>query len=433
MGMGTCKDLTPDKIEQAIIRYEELLQPVLSFYNQFHVLIYKFLCILGVLSNICIVVVLMRPAMRRNPFNVFLVAIAICDMTLMASYFVFKQVEDCNPIYYTYGWVVFTLVYALLSVFVHSASLWLTVNMAVLRFFVLRDSSNTGSSRWNNYRSAIISVFLALLFSLVGAAPNMLRYEIEDKGPAEVPHHCLKNGSTYAKFYKEDELINSYTIGQPVFWNCSWERFSFWVAGIMLKLIPCLLLTVFMTLLVRMLVEARERRSRLCANNSGSASGSNCGKTSASTGKTQAERTTAMLTMIVALFLITELPQGILVFAIGIKPEMRFAMYYLGNILDLLSLLNSSVNFILYSTMSNLFRREFLETFGFCCPQPLRKWNSKRRLASGKASTKSRNPGLGTPALPDPQNGARKAQLREIRSSEQTQRLIEDGENEIVC
>ncbi|CAD5206783.1 unnamed protein product [Bursaphelenchus okinawaensis] len=423
MGMGTCKDLTPEKMEQAILHYEELLTPILSFYNQFHVLIYKFLCILGVLSNICIVVVLMRPPMRRNPFNVFLVAIAICDMTLMASYFVFKQVEDCNPIYFTYGWVVFTLVYALLSVFVHSASLWLTVNMAVLRYFVLRDSSNTGSSRWNNYRSAITSVLLALLFSLVGAAPNMLRYEIEDKGMAQVPSHCLRNGSAYAKFYRDDELINSYTIGQPVFWNCSWERFSFWVAGIVLKLIPCLLLTVFMTLLVRMLVEARDRRSRLTANNSGSASGSNCGKTS-----TQAERTTAMLTMIVALFLITELPQGILVFAIGIKPEMRFAMYYLGNILDLLSLLNSSVNFILYSTMSNLFRREFLETFGFCCPQSLRQWNSRRRLASAKASIKSKNNG----AMPEPVNGARKAQLREIRSSEQMQRLI-DGESEVVC
>lgn len=65
-----------------------------------------------------------------------------------------------------------------------------------------------------------------------------------------------------------------------------------------------------MTLLVRMLVEARERRSRLCASNASSACGSQTGAGAAATGKNQAERTTAMLTMIVALFLVTELPQG---------------------------------------------------------------------------------------------------------------------------
>lgn len=59
-----------------------------------------------------------------------------------------------------------------------------------------------------------------------------------------------------------------------------------------------------MTLLVRMLMEARERRTRLCG---GTAS-----------GKSQAERTTSMLTAIVAVFLITELPQGLLVFATGV-------------------------------------------------------------------------------------------------------------------
>lgn len=75
------------------------------------------------------------------------------------------------------------------------------------------------------------------------------------------------------------------------------------VLGLVLKLVPCLMLTIFMTLLVRMLIEARERRTRLCR-----------GQTS---GKSQAERTTTMLTAIVAVFLVTELPQGILVFAIG--------------------------------------------------------------------------------------------------------------------
>lgn len=59
-----------------------------------HPFIYVILCLSGVLANICIVVVLMRPSMRKNPFNLFLNAIAICDMTLMASYFIYKQVYN---------------------------------------------------------------------------------------------------------------------------------------------------------------------------------------------------------------------------------------------------------------------------------------------------------------------------------------------------
>ncbi|VDK77490.1 unnamed protein product [Anisakis simplex] len=112
--------------------------------------------------------------------------------------------------------------------------------------------------------------------------------------------------------------------------------------GLVLKLIPCLMLTIFMTLLVRMLMEARERRTRLCG---GSA-----------TGKSQAERTTSMLTAIVAVFLITEAPQGLLVFATGVKPGVRYAMQYLGDFIDLLSLINSSFNFILCALMSHVFR-----------------------------------------------------------------------------
>jgi len=45
-----------------------------------------------------------------------------------------------------------------------------------------------------------------------------------------------------------------------------------------------------------------------------------------------------------------------------LKLKVRFAMAQLSNILDFLSLLNSSVNFLLYATMSNLFRHEFLQT-----------------------------------------------------------------------
>ncbi|EFO14204.1 hypothetical protein LOAG_14320, partial [Loa loa] len=65
--------------------------PLANAYLPIHIFLYHFLCITGVFANLAIVVVLLRPAMRRNHFNAFLIAIALCDMTLMASYFIFKQ------------------------------------------------------------------------------------------------------------------------------------------------------------------------------------------------------------------------------------------------------------------------------------------------------------------------------------------------------
>lgn len=71
----------------------QLLSTPAALYNLIHVYVYHFLCILGVLANICIVIVLWQPSMRKNPFNLFLIAIAICDGLLMLSYLIFKQVS----------------------------------------------------------------------------------------------------------------------------------------------------------------------------------------------------------------------------------------------------------------------------------------------------------------------------------------------------
>uniref|UniRef100_A0A915LFR6 G-protein coupled receptors family 1 profile domain-containing protein n=1 Tax=Meloidogyne javanica TaxID=6303 RepID=A0A915LFR6_MELJA len=371
------------------------------------------------------------------------------EESVKQSQIYYTEIELCHPLYFTFTWIVFTYSYALFSVLFHSASLWITVNMAVLRYLVLKSSSNSSRNwpRLNTYKAASFSIVAAILIAAVGSAPNMLRYQIFYKGELPAPDVCKANGSKFASFYKEpDSNVSAYILAQPSFWNCTWERFSFWIAGLLLKLVPCLLLTIFMTLLVRMLVEARERRNRLHSGKQSTLSSlptqTNNGRdksvgtekgasASGNSSKVQAERFPNTITknfgnisrqiknlqvfvkkcllsrlpvfldeqnghasieffstmvedetgeIIVAVFLITELPQGILVIWMGIKPQVRFAMAQLSNILDFLSLLNSSVNFLLYATMSNLFRHEFLQTFGQCCPKRFFSlFNSKKK------------------------------------------------------
>jgi hypothetical protein len=121
-----------------------------------------------------------------------------------------------------------------------------------------------------------------------------------------------------------------------------------------------------MTLLVRMLFEARSRRNRLLVNRHNSTPTGGAGMvTTMSSGA--AERTTTMLILIVLIFWICELPQGILVLASGIEPTLHYALSHLNELIDLLSLINSSFNFILYCAMSTQFRQQFLLTFGSAC------------------------------------------------------------------
>ncbi|VDN19386.1 unnamed protein product, partial [Cylicostephanus goldi] len=371
-----------------------ILAPFTDVFSEIHAYLYVFLCVVGVFANIAIVVVLLRPAMRRSPFNLFLICIAICDATLMATYLLYKHVSQqksfplylycfdhldrtldlsklllfseiivalplckevtvgalplkiytevkvkgsdkikienvdlCHPWFFSYPWMIYTKFYAMFSVFVHSASLWFTVNMAVMRYLVLyRGSrSQTRLPQCNSYAAAFIAIVIGAIIALIGSLPNMLRYNVVFRSQMHVPKYCL--ASKYHASWSEDSIIEVYDLKQPSWYNCAWERVNFWMAGksaflldflhsellisknlnifpaCVLKLIPCVLLTVFMTLLVLMLIEARERRSRLCGG--------------LATGNSQAERTTAMLTGIVAVFLITELPQGILGLAVG--------------------------------------------------------------------------------------------------------------------
>lgn len=81
---------------------------------------------------------------------------------------------------------------------------------------------------------------------------------------------------------------------------------------------------------------------------------------------TSTNRTTRMLLAVVLLFLLTELPQGLLNLLTGcIKNNHFYEEIYapLGDLVDILALINNGINFILYCTMSKQFRDTFIEIF----------------------------------------------------------------------
>ncbi|XP_018650114.1 putative neuropeptide F-like receptor [Schistosoma mansoni] len=76
----------------------------------------------------------------------------------------------------------------------------------------------------------------------------------------------------------------------------------------------------------------------------------------------ESQHVTIMLIIIVISFVITEAPQGVFNALVAIKGECFLHTIYLplGDLLDLLVLLNSSTNFILYCAMSQVFRVNFV-------------------------------------------------------------------------
>lgn len=112
------------------------------------------------------------------------------------------------------------------------------------------------------------------------------------------------------------------------------------------KIIPCLLILIFTgTLLYNMAVKTRRRRRRLSLQR-------------------QHANTTRMLLVVLILFVVTELPQGILLLLCATVPDFYYNVFYnIADFIDFLSLLNNSVNFVLYCVMSQQFREKFVQVY----------------------------------------------------------------------
>ena len=86
--------------------------------------------------------------------------------------------------------------------------------------------------------------------------------------------------------------------------------------------------------------------------------------------KVPKDHTTPMLVAVLSIFLIAELPQGVMLVLTGVFSSSTFheKLYIpLGDLMDILSLLNSAVNFLIYCAMSRKFRSVFFQLFFSCC------------------------------------------------------------------
>ncbi|KAL3985933.1 Serpentine type 7TM GPCR chemoreceptor Srw family protein [Acanthocheilonema viteae] len=338
-------------------------------YGFIHPYIAVLLCFTGTILNVMTIAVLTRPSMI-SPVNVLLSSIAICDVLVMASYLIFvthfliNAANRCLHTDYSYPWTIFTLIHAHASVILHSTSIWLTVLLAQIRVLTIRRSTLHPSTTVTIRFTVLLSLATCFIMSLFNL-PNFLTFKVVRTSP-ELFLPCLvkyseKNSSLSLSidndYYTEQSADSQYDDEYPVYMlvasqgNCMKLKLAFWSNGILFKVVPCLLLTASIIILLKVIADLSHQRRTLAQ---------------LMKRKVPKDRTTPMLVAVLSIFLITELPQGVMNVLTGIFTGDTFhqKVYLpLGDFMDLLSLINSAVNFLIYCIMNKRFRVTFLQLF----------------------------------------------------------------------
>lgn len=302
-------------------------------YRVFHKYIALAFCSFGLIANVGNVIIL---SSKRSSVNTTLTGIAICDFLVMTSYIIFIsgygfRGNSCTDQFLTYPWSFFGIFHAHMSNILHSCSIWLTVYLALIRLIAVR--KRTTSIENVQTLGATAAKCLAILFGVaILNVPTLLIIEIKS---SPLGDYCyIDNSTSEVNFYFPDysSLATNH--------NCLLLKLSFWLIGLFDKILPSFILVISICHLVRHVLIFQRRRCRLHQNS-------------------RLNHTTHLLIIVMIIFVITEVPQGILNLGVAIHGGHFRTMVYnpLGDIIDLLSLANSSINILIYCLMCPGFRQ----------------------------------------------------------------------------
>ncbi|XP_045190172.1 G-protein coupled receptor dmsr-1-like [Mercenaria mercenaria] len=342
---------------QATILQESDLMKFQVKYARIHGYVSACVCLFGFLANIANIVVLTRKNMITST-NVILTCLAVADLFTMLDYFPFamhfyilKDPDLQFPSTRGYGWICYLLFHANFSVVCHSCAIWLTIELATFRFVCIWFP--TRGSAYCTVIRAIVCAAIILGSVLFLCVPNMIINNMKSSYSNITVGNTTRLDIVYNHVYREGGAFVHI------------DKLNKMIQATIFKILPCFLLTVLTILLVVAMHRAYKRRMAL----------KNQGRRQESDRHGEHNRTTVMLLAVVVLFLLTELPQGILTIMGLIEERFFFEVYQpLGDILDIMALCNNAINFVLYSTMSRQFRETFVSTFCWFCPKSRPGW-----------------------------------------------------------
>lgn len=218
---------------------------------------------------------------------------------------------------YSASWYI--LFHSIFAQICHTISIWLTVTLAVWRFIAV--SFPQKNRLWCGMTTTLVAIASSYVVCPFIGIPLYLTHSIrpgveilDEFGQLIRPSidYSSIDGHKNVTVYKVDH-------SEMVYKNPALLNLNLWIYSVLIKLIPCVALTVLSLRLISALLEAKRRRKQLTSNSNGMKTLMN-GKAVEDLRKhnkilekeKQTDRTTRMLLAVLLLFLITELPQGIL-------------------------------------------------------------------------------------------------------------------------
>lgn len=335
-------------------------------YSSIHGYVSVSVCLFGFMANMANIIVLTRKNMAVSSTNLILTWLAIADLFTMLDYFPFavhfyilKDI-DLQPLYTrSYGWICFLLFHGSFSIVCHTVAVWLTIALAIFRFLYIWFP--TKGSTYCSLQHAKIVIAVIIISTVLMTVPNVVANDFGDVNMCKTTFNTTSNLSVVTsrdRIYRWEPREGSSAFA----FNAS---LNFFVQASLMKIIPCIMLTLLTILLVVAMHRAYKRRMAL----------KNKGKKEDSDKHNEHNRTTLMLLAVVVLFLITELPQGIMTILNLVVADFYQTTYMpLGDLFDITALCNNAINFVLYCTMSTQFRQTFHAIFCHCCPKVRPGW-----------------------------------------------------------
>lgn len=332
-----------------------------EFYHPIHGWLAMLVCMVGTLFNLANILVLTHKDMR-NPVNMILTGMAVADFLNNFEYIPFtahmnlldteaRSIED----EYSLPWGIFMLFHTNFTLMIHTVAIWLTLSLAIWRFIMIKFPSRATDLCTVARCKMVLAFGYGVPFILT--VPNTLFVKMSSSMKIK------EDGDSCHTLYHLE--INDWGLDSGLHFSL-----TLWLYSILLKLVPCLVLTIFTACLVRAMYKAAAHSAKLrgvggVQGGEGGGGGLGGGGKAGSRAKST-DKTTKLLIVILVLFLIAEFPQGILGMLSAIYGQQFFLECYtpLGEVMDLLALSNSAANFLLYFAMSSQFRSTIRKMLG---------------------------------------------------------------------
>ncbi|KAM3963279.1 neuropeptide receptor A3 [Aphomia sociella] len=314
---------------------------VILAYNSIHGYISLIVCFFGSLANALNVAVLTRRDLAAAPINRLLKWLAVADIFVMLEYVpfaIYRYLILPGQREMPYKWAAYLLFHMHFAQIFHTASICLTLSLAVWRYVAIKYSDrNHILCTERRCSTAILSSFI---IPPILCIPTFMVFDIHTTVVLEPTGPMILY---YVDSNHEGQLY----------------QINFWVHAVVIKLLPCCILTIISLWLIREVYSANQHQKKVRIYNACPTNNKTVKRQCKADRRTN--RTTKMLVAVLLLFLVTELPQGILGLLSGLLGRCFFKRCYdlFGELMDALALLNGAINFVLYCSMSRQFRMTF--------------------------------------------------------------------------